>query len=377
MNLYGIQGGTPGNPITIDGQGSELIGSDPVSPEGWMLDEKTGVYQRSDLRVIRRFFLVMDGAAIFPSKEAPANLPPGQWCEAGGVIYFRPPAGKTPGDMAIEATVRINGIQIAGETTEIVIRNFNARYFANDGYNIHGNARAVAFHHCNARDMGDEGFSAHGTTETLLDGAIYENCDNGVFNVNTGGRTITRNIVVRAARRMGFGIHPRDGEAEHTVENAILIDCPVGLGLGKNTVVTNAIILSDLPAGTAIAMDHGGRLERVGVSGRAMEPLQIKEAGFFDLSRVCFNSARPIRIKTEKPLAEVIRFDACSAASGLGLKSGSKPVGPASEWISQEFPLVSTAEFLDGLLAGKPHGPSPELVRKAIQELRRGEKGDR
>lgn len=372
-SFHGHPGGESGRPVTLDGQGSVLIGSDVLPSEGWKFNAESGVYQRSDIRRVR-LFLIVDGEMIFASKESPGHLQPGEWCLVEEVIHYKPPAGRNIREIVIEAAVRASGVRFTGKTSHVIVKNFEAQYFWGDGYNVHGEGKALEFYNCNARDMGDEGFSSHGDAETVLDGAVYENCLNGVFNVNTGGRTVTRNLTVRAPRALGYGVTP-PGSAVHTLENAIFLDCPTAMRIGKNTTVTNAIVIG---GGTAIAMEHGGVLRRAAVSGDAV-PLRVKEAGFFEFSDVSFNAGKPIFIRSESPPAEVIRFDLCAVVSGLQMTGGRPFVGSAFEILSsvgnenREFPPMSTPEFLKSLRDGKLPGPSPELVGKAIKETRKSQ----
>ncbi len=459
VDLYKLAGGEAGKPITIDGQGSELIGADPVDPAGWKFNEKDEIYTRDDIHP--KLFLVVDGKLIFetyscdvlepgefayveklhqrlyhypspggipkiealassgkailirpdqwqvseraqreikrfpnieaissvkidqqvlPLVQARSRLKPGQWCEEEGIVYFKPPADKPLSSFKIEACVRNNGVQITGTTAHFIIRNFNARYFYNDGYNIHGNAKALEFTNCNARDMGDEGFSAHDFTETLLDGAVYENCDNGIYNVNTGGKTITRNVVIRSPRSVGFGASPRESGVEHTLENAILIDCPTGLKIGAGTTVSDAVIIAnDARAKTAISLEQGGNLKRVAVTGASGGSLRVLKEGTANFSQVSFNTNTSIHVRSAKPLGEIVRFDSCAVATDLKLEIGEKPpwkIAPAVDAIAttgkdnSEFPAVSTVEFLQQIRDGKLPGPSPSLIEKATRELK-------
>lgn len=371
VNLYGIKGGAPGNPMTIDGQGSELIGSDPVSADGWEFDAQNEVYKRNDIQVGRGFFFIVDGEMIFESKTTRENLKPGAWCGGDGAVYFKPPAGKSMDELAMGMCTRVNGVQINGDTSHVIIRNFTTRYFSNDGYNIHGKARALEFYNCNARDMGDEGFSAHGEAETLLDGAVYENCENGIFNANTGGKTIARNIIVKTPRAIGFGFSPRDGSAEHVLENAVLMDCPTALRVGGKSRVSNVLVISNLAKqSTAINMDGGASFKDVAISGESVVPLRMHGSGPFQFSHVTFNTPQPIYFRSEKAWDEVVQFEA--SAFPYGLKIGG---GAAFEALSRtgtgnrEFEKVSNMEFLEALQEGKFPGPTSELVAKAMKLL--------
>lgn len=373
VSFHGHKGGAAGNPITLDGQGSLLIGSDILPPNGWILDSASGVYQRSDIRHVRLFLLV-DGEMIFVSKKEPENLQPGEWCLVDGVTHYKPLSGRNLKELVIEAAVRANGVQINGKTSHIIVKNFTAQHFWNDGYNIHGEGVGLEFHNCNARDMGDEGFSAHGEAETLLDGAIYVNCDNGIFNANTGGKSISRNVIVRKPRSLGFGFSPRDGRAEHILENAILIDCPTALRVGEISSVTNAIILADgLERSTAISMDSGSHLRRVAISGKAVTPLRCVGDGPFRFSKVAINAAEPIYLRSTKAPNEVALFESSAFANNNRIVDGSFAVVffGGTEKSNSGFEPVSSREFLELLKSGRILGPPSEMVTRAILELER------
>ncbi len=58
-NFYGHPGGEPGKPITLNGNGAILRGTDICSPDGWKPSLDNGTVQRSDL--VSRLFLLVDG----------------------------------------------------------------------------------------------------------------------------------------------------------------------------------------------------------------------------------------------------------------------------------------------------------------------------
>jgi len=453
VDFYGHAGGRPGEPLTLDGQGAELIGSDPVDPAGW---EKQGnLLVRRDVEPRR--FIVVKGKMVFETyardllepgefayvgklhkrlyyrplvgKEPPAEvkarlgsgetvtiapqqwkpaekkgllrvqgvepvasleeggqarelvaahtrLQPGGWAAHDGVFYYCPVAGEALESLAMEACVRQNGVQIAGTTAHVIIRNFNARYFHNDGYNIHGAATHLEFYQCNARDMGDEGFSSHGRTETLLDGAEYVNCDNGIYNVNSGGKSVNRNVVIRTPRSVGFGASPRDNGTTHLLENAVLIDCPRGILAGEGTTVRNVVILTRAPSQSAINLDGKGTLERVAVSGEGT-PLRALpgENGTLSFKEVSFGSGRPLHVRTGKPLEEVLRWDSCAFAEDLTLETGkappwkTRPVGEGIGTLGQgnrTFVPLSEEAFLRQVLEGALPGPDREVMERAL-----------
>lgn len=185
--------------------------------------------------------ILLDGAEA-PLLAAKDHLQPGEWCNAEGTLYFLPPQGKTPADLRIALAVREYGIGLGGTSSHLVVRNFNVRYVWNDAYNVHGSVKDATFLNCNASDCFDEGFSAHDKCETVLDGATYLRCDNGVMNVNTAGYSITRNLVVRESRHKGFGVAVLNGEARHELYDAVLIDNPTPLS-GRYLTAKNILIV--------------------------------------------------------------------------------------------------------------------------------------
>ncbi len=184
------------------------------------------------------------------------RLQPGEWCQEGKALYLFPPAGTALKDCTIECVVRDSGVRLGGATAWVTVKNLTARHFFNDGYNIHGQVTHAEFYNCNAFQCGDEGFSAHETCETLLDGGILEECDNGIFNVNVGGFSITRNVVIRNNRTIGYAVEGK-GTPRHEVVNTLLIDNPNQFG-GANLTLENVLIVKT-PAGQ--------RCAGIGVSG--------------------------------------------------------------------------------------------------------------
>ncbi|WP_231734020.1 right-handed parallel beta-helix repeat-containing protein [Calycomorphotria hydatis] len=305
-NFYGHAGGEPGKPITLNGNGVTLRGSEVCSPEGWS-EYQQETFQRSDLvsRVLlvvdnellpmaRPFDVIEEGEVCFapnffnrfyfhiPKDNKaedfsvivgqpdgsevtldPANwqrshsklpnvrryqglkpptwvkvngetvdliaakdrLEPNEWTSEDKVMYYRPPAGKKLSDVKIESMVRGNGVQLNGSQSHFVIKNLNVEHVYNDGFNIHGRVKDAVFLNCNAENCGDEGFSSHDACETVLDGAVYSNCDNGIANVNNSGLSVTRNVVISDSRSVGF-LLISNGTAHHTLENAVLINNP-------------------------------------------------------------------------------------------------------------------------------------------------------
>ncbi len=189
------------------------------------------------------------------------RLEPGQFAVEDGVLHYRPPQGKQPPDMDIEAVVRGSGVYMGGNTSHVVIRNFNVRHVWNDGYNIHGGCKDISFFNCNAEDCGDEGFSSHGTCETLLDGGVFLRCDNGINNVNSAV-SITRNVIIAGSRSTGY---EGQQDSRHTVENLILIDNKNQLSCPN--ITGENILIANIDKGSMYTVSAGGKLENVTLIG--------------------------------------------------------------------------------------------------------------
>jgi hypothetical protein len=240
--------------------------------------------------------ILLDGAEA-PLLAARDHLKPGEWCLAEGSVHYYPPAGRTPPDMPIRRLVRGTGITLTGKMAHVVVKNFNVRYVWNDAYNIHGQVTGAAFYNCNAYDCFDEGFSSHDDCETLLDGAVFERCDNGVFNVNKSGGSETRNLTVRQSRHYGYGAAIPDSAARHTLSNAVLEDNPTPL-FARYLEAENVRIVTTGAAKPEIALTGPVRLNRATVEG-PFTLLLSPGSGPIDLQNTVFRA--PGILAFEKP----------------------------------------------------------------------------
>lgn len=314
----------------------------------------------------------LDGqpAPLIGARERLERLQPGQWCLEDGMLYYYPQPGTELRRQNIELVVRQNGVQMTSTTSHVIVRNLNVIHVYNDGYNIHGHVTHAEFYHCNARDCGDEGFSSHDDCETLLDGAVYVNCDNGIANVNQTGYSITRNVTLQNARNVGFLIEPHAG-ARHELVNAILLDSPVQLSVGR-TNVDNVLIVRTPRAGAlkiqAIRCAENVELRRLTVAGNT----RLFQA--FPESRVLLESCLfapgqgNLHVRVDKPEA-VLRCRGLLVGAGMLLEYGSRPpwrTVPLAEWFRQaqaagvaEQCSVEETAFHHELLAGRKPGLLP------------------
>ena len=199
------------------------------------------------------------------------RLAPGEWCTEdvpdgksmgiNGVkrslrMYYRPPAGKKLADLPIECSIHRDNVELGGNIGHIVIKNMTVQFPWDDGYNLSGAVKDTQFLNCNARHCGDQGFSAHGACETVVDGAVYEDCSQGVANVNDSGFSITRNVVIAHSRGPAFLIQHG---ARHELQNAVLIDNGGGIA-GPTTRIDNVLLVRTSTNGPKpyIALESGG-----------------------------------------------------------------------------------------------------------------------
>lgn len=314
--------------------------TDPVK---WRVGSMTSYKLGEKLRPVR---VLLDGTQA-PLLDTKDRLLPGKWCLAAGQVYYYPPAGRTPPEMEIRRVERGTGITLTGKMAHVVVRNFNVRYVWNDAYNIHGEVTDAAFYNCNAYDCFDEGFSAHDACETLLDGAIFERCDNGVFNVNKSGGSVTRNLTVRQSRDYGYGCAILDSTARHSLTQAVLEDNPTPL-FGRYLEAEKVSIINR-EAGE-ITLAGPLRLEQATVRGPVSltfapgnGPVEIGHSAFLDAGAIAFEKAAQVTLNAVywSPGAQVL------------LKKKAKPL-PIADWLNQLSAAGSATG--GGLLPAAPAG---------------------
>lgn len=315
-----------------------------------------------------------------PLVRAKERLAPGQFCIDGKTLYYFPPAGKRPGEMKIEAVVRTNGIQLSGKTRNVIIRNFNVRNVANDGYNIHGAVKGVEFYNCNARDCGDEGFSAHDQCETLLDGAVYVNCDNGITNVNKC-KSITRNVICVSSRTTGYEAQQ---QSEHIIENLILIDNPHQLGSGGSSLTADNILILRTSGGVATRAINGKNklnLKRVTIVNNTNLLRLVGEVDCRIENSLIGGNQGIIHVGQDKP-KDLIKLEGVKFGGGITMEWGARQPfkrEPLVDWVKKSIKtgvsLIDT-KALDALTKGEipkdipKGGCSLDLLKRAMKFLK-------
>ncbi|WP_395736672.1 hypothetical protein [Prosthecobacter sp.] len=243
--FYGKKG-EPGKPITLDGHGAILEGSDTLNPAQWTevspgLFKNEALLPRLDDAVIGRWFFLWGGQMNHMGRTSkgrsaplkkPEDLQPGEWTfvkdpsrakpsslQIYGDFYLRLPAGQKLADAQIFAPVRSAGVQMGGDNAHLVIKNLTATHPYNDGFNIHGDCRDVVFENIAAIECGDDGISAHESAQYRVDGFLSIGNSTGITDTGTAQTSYTN---VFLARNIGFDLFFLD-EGRYTLTNAFVL----------------------------------------------------------------------------------------------------------------------------------------------------------
>lgn len=245
VGFYGKKG-EPGNPITLDGHGATLEGSDPIDPAPWR-EVSPGLFVADELllnlsdAVIGRWFFLFGGKMQLMGRTSkgrseplkkPEELQPGEWTfvkdpsrekppskEIYGSFFIRLAPGQSLADAKIAVPVRSAGVQFGGDNAHLVIRNLTATHPYNDGFNIHGDCREVVFENIRAIECGDDGISAHESAQYRVDGFVSIGNSTGICDTGTA-QTSYRNVFI--ADCVGFDLYFLD-EGRYSLTNVLVL----------------------------------------------------------------------------------------------------------------------------------------------------------
>jgi len=243
--FYGKKG-EPGKPITLDGHGATLEGSDPLDPAQWR-EVSPGLFAADELlpnlsdAVIGRWFFLFDGKMQLMGRTSkgrseplkkPEDLLPGEWTfvkdpsrekppskQIYGTFFLKLAPGLALADAKIAVPVRSAGVQFSGDNAHLVIRNLTATHPYNDGFNIHGDCRDVVFENIRAIECGDDGISAHESAQYRVAGFVSIGNSTGICDTGTA-RTSYRNVFI--ADCVGFDLYFLD-EGRYTLTDALIL----------------------------------------------------------------------------------------------------------------------------------------------------------
>lgn len=241
-----LKKGEPGKPITLDGHGATLEGSDPIDPAKWR-EVSPGLFAIDDLlpglsdAVIGRWFFLFDGKMQLMGRTSkgrsaplkkPDELQAGEWTFVKdpsrekppskaiyGTFYLKLAPNQKLADAKIFAPVRSAGVQFGGDNAHLVIKNLTATHPYNDGFNIHGDCREVVFENIRAIECGDDGISAHESAQYRVDGFVSIGNSTGICDTGTA-QTSYKNIFL--ARNVAFDLYFLD-DGRYSITNAIVL----------------------------------------------------------------------------------------------------------------------------------------------------------
>lgn len=241
--FHGIRG-EAGKPITLEGNGATLEGSDPLDPTDWT-EIEPGLFRADELLpriddgMIQRWFFLWDGKMVHMGRTSkgpraelkePTDLKPGEWTfvvdssrEHAGAFYLRIAEGKTLVEQNVRVPVRSAGVQFSGmgekANAHLVIRNLTATHVYNDGFNIHGHCEQVRFENIRAIECGDDGISAHETAEYEVDGFVSVGNSTGICDTGES-KTSYRRVFIRDC--LGHDLFFLDS-GRYSVRDAVVI----------------------------------------------------------------------------------------------------------------------------------------------------------
>ena len=249
VTLYN-KSGEPGRPITLDGHGATLDGSDPLKPDDWKM-VSPGLYRNSRLlhtnpAIIGRWFFIFDGKMNHMGRTSkgpkqpfknPDQLQPGEWTfvedttkpkqtakgpadgrHMPGAFYIKIDPAKKLADYHIAAPMRSNGVAIYSRCEHLVIRNVTATHVYNDGFNIHGYSRDILFENIKAIDCGDDGISAHEDCHIRVNGFVSIGNSTGACDVQDSVSEYNR-VFIRNCLAVDFYMLGAKG---HTLSNSVI-----------------------------------------------------------------------------------------------------------------------------------------------------------
>ena len=274
--------GEPGKPITLDGHGATLEGSDPLDAQKWT-EVSPGLFEAKDLlprlddAILMRWFFLWDGKMNHMGRTSKGkkaalkkaeDLQPGEWTfmqdrardklvanQIFGSFFVRLPAGQKLADAHIFVPVRSAGVQFSGANAHLVIRNITATHPYNDGFNIHGDCRDVVFENIRAIECGDDGISAHESAEYRVDGLISIGNSTGITDTGTAQTSYRR---VFLADNLAFDLYflnagryaVTDAVVLSTAEHALQV--VAGKDQQSELRLDNVLIRRGGPAGSAL-----------------------------------------------------------------------------------------------------------------------------
>lgn len=225
--------GLPGKPITLDGHGAVLEGSEPITSAEWELVSpdlyrRQKVYPTTDDAIVSRWFLLWDGKIQWmgrcskgPSEplKLPADLQPGEWTFVRDeeAFYLKLAPGQDLDAAKIRYPKRSSAVVQSQSGSWLTIKNITCTHVYNDGFNVHGAQRNLVYENIAAIECGDDGFSAHEDVDCHIDGFTSIGNATGLCDTGTS-QTHYKNVFIKDCH--GFDLYFIG--RKHSVENALI-----------------------------------------------------------------------------------------------------------------------------------------------------------
>ncbi len=243
--FYGKKG-EPGRPITLDGHGATLDGSDPIDPSLWKeiapsLFANDNLLPQLNDAITGRWFFLFNGTMNLMGRTSkgrsapfkkPEELQANEWTfvkdpsrekppskQTYGTFYLKLPLGQPLAEAHISMPVRSAGVQFSGDNAHLVIKNLTATHPYNDGFNIHGDCRDVVFENIRAVECGDDGISAHESAQYRVDGFVSIGNSTGICDTGTA-QTSYNHVFI--AHCISFDLYFLD-EGRYTLTNTLVL----------------------------------------------------------------------------------------------------------------------------------------------------------
>jgi hypothetical protein len=197
--------GTAARPITIEGNGNEITGFDPLTDFIRMDDGR----HEARIATPYPFVLRRNGTKRIREDATTRRFEAGIRYEPATRILSLPPDLSPEG---WEISVRAFAVRIANASHHRY-RNIIATGSRNDGFNLHENGTDLVFENITGSYNLDEGFSAHEQIRSTINGGHFFENDNGIYNI---GQSFTRLADVEIHDNPGIGFALTDATAEAT-----------------------------------------------------------------------------------------------------------------------------------------------------------------
>lgn len=233
--------GTADKPIVVDGSFNILTGAARItSKEAEQVSP--GLY-RTTIKdpgeaMVWRFFLLFDGKQQRMEQHSkrqcgklkkPEELKPFEWTLVNRTdLYFRLPEGKTPETVRVEMPRLANGVGVYEGSEHLVIKNFIATWFWNDGFNIHHASKNIAFENIAAIGCGDDSVSAHDGCVITVKNLIAIGNGTGICHAGTAEADHENLYIADSDSRDFFVLNCRNSFRNVAVDAAAPIYSDVG-----------------------------------------------------------------------------------------------------------------------------------------------------